>query len=127
MPNKNSVIPPRKYQYESLWTGTVLWRKGAVSSAQSKRASSHLRVLASSSGLPFPADYKVLTAHMDPVALQRARRRARDIASVEVIHAVMAGAPNLVEVGAVLDRAAQMCAGGGKGAVLTFSDAQQEP
>jgi hypothetical protein len=39
----------------------------------------------------------------------------------------MAGAPNLVKIGTVLDRAAQMRTGGGKGPVLAFSDAEQEP
>src|SRR5437879_11810564 len=42
MTKRKSVIPPRKYQYDSLWCGTVLCFNGAINSAQPKRSSSQL-------------------------------------------------------------------------------------
>ena len=55
---------------------------------------------------------------VDVEAIERPRRRTVDVAAVQVVVAVVARAPDVLEVGAVLHRAGQVRAGGGERAEL---------
>src|SRR6266568_7388249 len=108
--------------------GTVFFFSGAVSAAQLKRSSSQSRTPVSrlTSSLPLAADYDFIAPHVHLKNIQRTRRGPRDVSSVQVVKTVVAGAPDLVEVVAVLHRATQMRAGCGKGAILAFGGQQQQ-
>ena len=62
------------------------------------------------SALPLAADHYFIATYVDLEGFERTRRWAGNIAAVQVIQAVMAGAPNLVQVVAVLNSTAQVCA-----------------
>src|ERR1035437_4068662 len=96
MPNRNRVIPPRKYQEERRWRGTVFSRNGAPKSSQPNRWSSQLRTLRKKliSRLPPPPHEYLVPSHLHLKGFQRARRRPRNISAVEVIPAVVAGGPH---------------------------------
>ena len=57
---------------------------------------------------------------------QRTRRRTGDISPVQVVHAVMAGAPDFVQVAAILNRAAQVRADSGYGVIFALGGHQQQ-
>src|SRR5215467_9776498 len=78
------------------------------------------------SGLPLSADYDFVAAHMYLESFEWAWGWAGDVAPVEVIHSIVAGAPNLVEIGAVLHGTAQVSAYGRECAIFSFSGHQQE-
>src|ERR1051326_974498 len=109
--------------------GTVLCFSGATSSAQPKRSSSQSRTITNPliSALPLSGDDDLFAAHMDVVLLERTGRRTRDVASGEVINAVVAGTPNLLNVVAVLHGATQVSAGGRHGFVFALGTHNQEP
>src|SRR5450756_602835 len=104
MMKRNSVMPPRKYQYESRCMGTVFLRSGLVSSAQPKRSSSQFLTTTKAliSRLPFPAHDDLLALHVHVEQFQRARRRTRDVAPRQVVDAVVARTPHLLQVATVL-------------------------
>jgi hypothetical protein len=64
------------------------------------------------SGLPLPADYDFVAADVHLVGLKRAGRRAGDVAPVKIVEPIVASAPNLVEIVAILDGATQVRAYG---------------
>src|SRR5262245_13685853 len=127
MPKRNSVIPPRKYHAENLCRGTFLWRSGAISSSHPNRSSSHLRMMLNMVvlGLAFTADHNFFATAVHLVGRQRAWRRAGNVAPIQVVHSVMAGAPNLSQVAAVLDGAAEMGASRGHRPVLALPSVDQ--
>src|ERR1700752_957251 len=109
--------------------GTVFSRRGAVSSFQPKRSSSQPRTLATSciSGAPFSADDYFGAADVGFKFFQRARRRTGDIPAAEVVKAIVAGAPHLARVAAVLHGTTQVGAHGRESTILTVSGEQQQP
>src|ERR1051326_4362583 len=76
--------------------------------------------------LPPAADDHVIALHVYVVALQRPRRRTADVAPRQVVHAVVARAPDLVEIVAVLHGAAQVRARSRHRLVLAVGGADQE-
>src|SRR5438445_3908317 len=121
-------MPPRKYQCDQRWTGTVFLRKGASSSFQPKRSSSQRCTLPRRPMLGFlPASDKYLvTLDLYFKGFQRARWRAGDVASVHVIFAVVAGAPDFAGIVTVLHRAGQVRACGRHGLILAARGADQQ-
>jgi hypothetical protein len=63
---------------------------------------------------------------MDLEGFKRTGRRTGDVAPIQVVETVVAGAPNLVEVVAILNSAAQMRADRGKGSIFTLGSHEQE-
>src|SRR5512133_1580139 len=108
--------------------GTVLCFSGATSSAQPKRSSSQSRTITKPliSALPLSGDDDLFATHMDVVLLERTRRWTRDVASGEVVDAVVTGAPDLLDVVAVLHGATQVRAGGRHGFVFAFGTHHQQ-
>src|ERR1700721_3774253 len=109
--------------------GTVLWRNGSVSFAQSKRASTHLRtcVMSCTSGAaPLPGDHNLASANIHLKACQRPRRRTRNVSPVEPVRAIVASAPDFDQVGAVLNGAAEMRAHRGHAMVFALRGEQQQ-
>src|ERR1035437_4331168 len=83
---------------------------------------------------PGPPSSLLLTSHKDFVAadldlerLQRTRWRPRDVAAVQVVHAVVAGAPDLAQIRTILHCAAQVGAGGRHGAIFARARLHQQP
>src|SRR5690348_3838184 len=70
------------------------------------------------SSLPLSGDDDLFAADVDVVLLERTGRRPGDVAAGEVVDAVVASAPDLLDVTAVLHGAAQVSAGGGHGLVF---------
>src|SRR5689334_23894968 len=85
-----------------------------------------MRVTGFKSALPFPADDDFVAAHVHLVGLQWTRRRAGNVASIEVVHAIVASAPDLVEIVAVLYGAAQVRANVGERSVLSVRSHEEE-
>src|SRR5690349_5748370 len=77
-------------------------------------------VMGFKSALPFPADDDFVAAHMHLVGFQWTRRRAGNVASI------VASAPDLGEIVAVLHGAAQVRANGGERSVLSVRSHKQE-
>src|SRR5271166_9323 len=109
--------------------GTDFFIKGATSSSQPIRSSSQLWMLLARLILALP-----VTPHEDLVAanlhfktFQRARRRPRDVTAAQVVHAVMAGAPNLMQIGAVLHGAGQVRTRSRHRTILSAGGADQKP
>ena len=76
--------------------------------------------------LPLPVDDNLVAANVNIEHVERPRRRAGDIASVQVVGAVVAGTPDLAQIAAVLNRAAEMRAGGGEGPVSSIAVEDQQ-
>src|SRR5215470_11844605 len=131
MRKRKSVIPPRKYQYERRCSGTVFFFSGAINSSHPKRRSSQSRTLPQTLISSFSSSsYKNLVpASLNVKLLQRPRRRPGNIASIYVIGPVVTGAPNLVEIIAVLHCARQVRTGGRDRVVFSRcrSDQQSRP
>src|SRR5579859_103469 len=107
--------------------GTVLCRSGSVSFAQPKRSSIHSRQCLRSCNSCSP-----LAAYDDFVApdiylkfFQRSGRWSRDVSPVEAVRAIVAGAPDCMQIVPVLNGAAQMSANGGHGVVLALRRQEQ--
>src|SRR5438477_9700811 len=108
--------------------GTVFLRSGLVSSARPKRSSSQslTRTNALISRLPFPPHHDFVAAHVHVEQFQRTRRRTRNVAAREIVGAVMAGAPDLLQVAAILHCATEVSAGAGHGAVFAVGTEKQQ-
>jgi hypothetical protein len=78
------------------------------------------------SSLTPPPHEDLIPSHLHLKSLQRAWRRTRDISAVEVVPAVVAGAPDLTQIVAVLDCAREMRAGCRHGAVLSAGGADEQ-
>src|SRR5579864_8204822 len=114
MTNRKSVMPPRKYQCDNRWTGTVFLRNGASSSFQPKRSSSQSRTFPKKpmSGFLAAPDKYLVAPDLHFKGLKRTRRRPGDVASVHIVFAVVACAPDFARVVTVLHGARQMRACG---------------
>ncbi len=69
--------------------------------------------------------YYTISAHIDVVLFQRPGRRACDVLSVQIVMTVMAGAPDMIEVGPVLNDASQMSANRAETTDLSFWSSDQ--
>src|SRR3989338_7899711 len=75
---------------------------------------------------PAARDHHVLALHVHVVDFQRARRRPADVAALQVVDAVVAGAPDVVLAPAVLHGAFEVGAGGAEGAIVAGRRAHQD-
>src|SRR6266545_1586575 len=96
------------------WTGTVLCARNSRTELRPRRSSNQPAltcsvsvVLAMACSGPLGDDHFV-AAHLDGVFLQRRRWRSGDHLPVEVVDAVMAGAPDLLGGVAELDGAVEV-------------------
>src|SRR5690242_384266 len=85
-----------------------------------------MRVIGLKSGLPLSADYDFIATDVHLVGFQWTRRRAGDIAPIEVVHAIVAGAPDLVKIVAILHGAAEVRANGGERAIFAIGGHQEQ-
>src|SRR5579883_787058 len=98
-------------------------------SSHPNRSSSQSRTLRKGliSRLP-PAPHKnFLTAHLHFEQLQGARRGPGDVFAIQVVVTVVAGAPHVLHVIAILDRAREMGAGRRHGAIFSAGGADEYP
>src|ERR1700758_3023441 len=83
-------------------------------------------MVANKSSLPLPADDNLIAAHMDIKQVERPWRRAGNIAAVEIVDSVVAGAPDLAQIVAILHGAAQMRASRGEGTIRAVAVHDQQ-
>src|ERR1017187_9572018 len=135
MTNKNKVTPPKVYQIVPECTGTFLWAMNSRMESSASRSSSHA-ASAFHRSCPVPAcirikkslrlcNHYIVFANMNCVELQRPGRRPRHYLSLEVIHAVVARAPDSRSLGLVLHDTTQVRAYGGQGAPLGLADSNE--
>ena len=67
-----------------------------------------------------------VAANLHVVEFQGARRRAGDVPAIQVIHAVVACAPDFVQIVAILHGARKMGTGGGHRPVVTAGSANEQ-
>jgi hypothetical protein len=72
-------------------------------------------------------NHDIITAGVNFKLFQRARRRTTDIFAAQVVLAVVAGAPNLFRVGAILHYAFEVGAHGRKRFELSGSCTDEDP
>src|SRR5690242_18196227 len=128
MTKRKSVMPPRKYQYDKRWSGTVFLRKGASSSFQPKRSSSQSWTFTKTlmSGFLTAPDKDLVASNLYFKSFQGPRWRAGNVAPIGVIFPVVAGAPDFAGIVAILHGARKMRTCGGHGAIFAAGGADQQ-
>ena len=126
VPDRPRVVRARSCARRTRHAASMGSRSRSQSDARSVKRSDHGHVASLRA-----EDDDVVAALHDLVLAQGTRRRAGDVLAVEVVHAVVARAVDLLQVGPVLDRAVEVRADRGERAQLAVGrqdqDAGSEP